>query len=97
MEFSDYATYLRTGSERECVRSAVIIIISRLIIVIGGDAARRSLSPTDNRCARPDIAAFDSRAVLVTIVVIVAGQEVVPFVLFCVPTTWLPDCSHWIV
>ncbi|CAB3257679.1 unnamed protein product [Arctia plantaginis] len=81
MEFSDYATYLRSASE--CDHRAVIIIISRLIIVI---RRRRSLSPTDKRSVRPDNAAFDSRAVLNAIVAIVREQgEVVPFVLLCVP------------
>lgn len=67
----------------ECDHRAVIIIIICLIIV---NRRRRSLSPTDKRSVRPDNAAFDSRAVLNSIVAIVREQgEVVPFVLLCVP------------
>lgn len=60
MEFSDYATYLRTASERECVRSTVIIIITRLIIVIGGDGAhchRQITAARDQTPPRSNLAA----------------------------------------
>lgn len=53
--------HLPTYTASECVRRAVIIIISRLIIVIRS-RRRRSLSPADKRYTRRDVALLDSRA-----------------------------------
>lgn len=78
----------RTASE--CVRRAVIIIISRLVIVIRGD--------DDTRCHRQINALRDCAQRFVvfdaTIVTIVEGQGIVSFVL-CIPTCWIvliSDC-----